>query len=315
MSLYIEKCDQGCMIAHTFFVDKLRNIQSILSPKDGFFQLANFQWPIDTIKRIEQNKYPTEYFIKIISHLVIINDYLVNPPIISANKIHYVSLNHNNLMILDALMKQGSNPRYIHGDKYIYSEHSGVISIKNNVIESINVSANTNRIEDKDDGIFLPQHEKNIYYHEYIFHTHPNMIDYAARIKEGVLYEFPSASDIMVFMQCYNRGITQGSLVVAPEGLYVIRQIEWRDKLSCNEGVYKKIHKFILKLESEAISKYENTDASNPDFFHETIGNDFDFIRKLNEFLTVFNIFIEYYQREKKNGEWYLRSMSLMIVN
>jgi len=303
------------MIAHPFFSNKLKQIESILDPENNYYQLGNFRWPTNIQELIEQCKYPTEYFIKMISNTIIINNYIVNPPIICPpNKIVYIPLNHNNLLILDALFQQGSNPRYENNEKYIYSEHSGVISIKNNTVESINVSTNTNRIDETDNNIFLPYHEKNSYQYKYIFHTHPNMIKYAGRIDDGVLYEFPSASDVMYFMQCYNRGITQGSIIIAPEGMYVIRQIKWDAKLFPGSSLHKRLHNFILKLELKAIKKYENTELSDPDVFHNQVGSDFYFIGKINRFLSDYNIFIEYYPREKKNGEWYLRPMSLMIV-
>src|SRR5438105_2479370 len=75
---------------------------------------------------------------------------------------NYITLHYNKLLIIDALMDQGSYPRYSLWDqmdgheKFIYSEHSGVITVKNDSINNIIVSAETNRIDATDKNIYLP---------------------------------------------------------------------------------------------------------------------------------------------------------------
>ena len=56
-----------------------------------------------------------------------------------------------------------------------------------------------------------------------MFHTHPPTPFPGSRVVDGILYEFPSISDIYHFADHFNAGETQGSLIIAPEGMYIIR--------------------------------------------------------------------------------------------
>src|SRR5271154_2470388 len=234
--IYYEYCNNHYMPTYPFFLDKLKQIQKIVKPFKGdinlsmitkqasskWFKLGNICWPGNMPYLIKHNAYPSEYFIKMILNLCVINDHIVNEPIqIKSSEIPYFSyipLHYNKLLIIDALMKEGSYPRYENQNKYIYSEHSGVISIGNKRITNIIVSADTDRIDVVDKTIFLPNNTANLSAYEYFFHTHPNTLTYAGRIKDGILYEFPSASDLLNFVTYYNTGKAQASLVVAPEG-------------------------------------------------------------------------------------------------
>lgn len=314
---YIEKCNNNSMLAHPFFINKLKKIESLTKSN----KLMNITWSNDMIHRITSNQsYPSEYFIKTISNIDIINDKIINPPMIVPlyliNKINYIPLHYNNLLIIDALMHQGSNPIYKNKHTYIFSEHSGVISIKNNIVDSIIVSTDTNRIDHFDNTIFLPHHHDVCYQYEYMFHTHPNTNTYGGRIADNIIYEFPSANDIMYFIQCHNNGKTIGSIIIAPEGIYVIRQIKYTQKIS-NKILPEQLVKLILKLEVNAIDKYKDIikELSDPDIFHTNLGNDFSFIDVYNNFLKKYNIMIEYYPREKKNGIWCLRPINLIMMN
>ena len=43
-------------------------------------------------------------------------------------------------------------------------------------------------------------------------------------LKNGILYEFPSISDITHFIEHHNNGKLLGSIIMAPEGIYIIRK-------------------------------------------------------------------------------------------
>ncbi len=110
-----------------------------------YYNVANIIWDNTLGYKIRHGRsYPSEYFVDMILNLVLINNIIINPPIIvhsnDFSRIRYIKLHYNKLLILDALMKQGSQTRYLletdNGtDRYIYSEHSGVITIKNNLID------------------------------------------------------------------------------------------------------------------------------------------------------------------------------------
>ena len=346
ISLYYEYCDQKTMPTYPFFIKKLKQVQKITTKfnskkidfydiqsiiqnitlcdkckNNKFYQLGNIVWSENVMHKIGSHQsYPTEYFIKIIINTYVINDKIINPPIKlklhQINDLSYVPLRYNILLIIDALMKQGSYPRYMSTNgKFIYSEHSGVLSIKNKMIDNLIISAETNRLDPNDDTIYLPINTNNLAQYEYLFHTHPNTTKYAGRINEGIIYEFPSANDILNFVKYHNEGKAQASLIIAPEGTYIIRQIEYQKKYNIDPQMFFHLRKFILKLEKIAIKQIKLIDKiSNPDVFHKKIGSNFTYIRMYNRFIEPYNLLVEYYPRIKKNGEWVLRQINLPLV-
>lgn len=350
--VYYEKCDQTEMSLYPFFLPHLKKIQKLckkIRPEQNdilsitsqssirvcdkcnaskYYRLGNIIWPSNiphTIKK--HHMYPSEYFIKVIANTSIIENTIVNPPLeISQKQIRnfsYVPLHYNKLLIIDALMHQGSQKRYFvpknknSKNKFIYSEHSGVIVVKNRLIDNIIVSTETNRVDAADENIYLPINAEIFKKHEYLFHTHPNSTTYAGRVPDGILYEFPSANDIANFVRYHSEGIVQASLVVAPEGIYVIRQIWDQNAYEINLDMYDYLKKFILKLEKIAIKNFKPIlpEITDPDIFHTTVAIDMSYIRKYNRFLEPYNLFIEYYPRNKINNEWRLPQINLQYLD
>jgi len=355
--IYYEKCNKTTMSYYPFFMDKLMQIQRLsqkiypkniggtnivlLSSEDSinikkdciqcvtkkFYKLGNIIWSSNIKHKIELHKsYPSEYFVMVILNTSIFNNNIINPPIeLKEHQIKlftYIPLHYNKLLIIDALMQQGSHPRYLtlnrinNKEKFIYSEHSGVISIKNRLVDNIIVSAETDRTDDTDENIFLPINSKILAKHEYLFHTHPNTKTYAGRISDGIIYEFPSANDVLNFIKYHDEGLAQASLIIAPEGAYVIRPIYYQKKYEINLELFYFLKKFILKLEKMAIKKFKPiiTKISDPNTFHKFVGSDFTWIKMYNRFIETSNLFIEFYPREKKNNEWCLRQINLPYI-
>lgn len=353
--IYYEKCNKITMPHYPFFIGKLsqiqklvikiypkklsddQNLQSLIIANDScqnceikkLYKLGNIIWANTLKHKIEHHKsYPSEFFVSVILNTCIVNNNIINPPIeLEPNKINifkYIPLHHNKLQIIDALMHQGSQPRYIlhkksandeniSNEKYLYSEHSGVLMVKNKIIKNVIVSAETARLDIDDENIFLPINADYFAKYEYLFHTHPNASQYAGRINEGILYEFPSANDLFNFVKYHNEGKAQASLVVAPEGSYVIRPIKYQKTFNINHELFYHLRKFILKLEKMAVKKFGQylNYLSDPDTFHKIVGADFTFIKLYNRFIEPANLYIEFYPRTKKNGEWSLRQISL----
>lgn len=347
--IYYEECNKITMSYYPFFLDKLTQVQNLskkfclkdLDQKNiiikkiicskckiiDFYELGNIVWSDNIEHRIKSHQYyPSEYFIKVIINMYIINDTIVNPPIqLNPDQIKtfdYVPLHYNKLLIIDALMYQGSYPRYLvpikknQREKFIYSEHSGAISINNKTVDTIIVSAETDRVDIEDNNIFLPKNINFLSKYEYIFHTHPNTSKYGGRIKEGIIYEFPSVNDLFNFIKYHNEGKAQASIIISPEGIYVTRPIKYQKIYSIEFSLFDNIRKFVLKLEKIAIKKYKSIipKISNPNFFHKNIGSDFTYIKMYNKFIQPNNLFIEFYPREKKNGEWCLRQINLPFI-
>lgn len=334
--IYYESCNNLSMPMYPLFIDKLLEVQTASNKirhnsidkmlcnkckNSKYYKLGNIVWSSNLCHRIEKHQlYPSEYFIKVIMNCYIINGKIINPPIVlnlsQTKSFAYISVRYNLLLVIDALFKQGSKPRYQNGTKFIYSEHSGVLTMKNNVINNIVISAETTRLDPDDDTIYLPTNTDILTKHEYIFHTHPNTTTYGGRIDDGIVYEFPSANDVVNFVKFYNEGIVQASLVIAPEGMYVIRPIYYQSKYNIVSEVFYHLKKLILKLESKAIKKVnqDKIDITNPDTFHKVVGSDFKYINMYNHFIEPHNLFIEYYPRVKKNNEWTLRQINLALV-
>lgn len=348
----MEKCNCISMPHYPFFISKLKSIQDIIGAhrleydqsdvrsecskcskclKCKYYKLSNIVWPSTIQHQIKDHlSYPSEYFISVIINTQIINDRIINYPIeLGSNLIRrfgYISLEFNKLLILDALMKQGSDPRYIvpegryqssDSGRFIYSEHAGVISMTNKFVDNIIVSTETNRLDVDDADIYLPVNTDLLAQHEFLFHTHPNTSKYAGRLPDGIIYEFPSSSDVLNFVKFHNEGIAQASIIIAPEGMYVIRQIYYQDKFDIKMSMFIYLRKLILKLEKKAIDKLKPdlNLLSDPDVFHQRVSKNYKYIDQMNKFLKPLNILIEYYPREKKNGEWCLRSISLQYID
>ena len=339
--MYEEKCEQQNMATYPFFLKKLALIEKLAKKQkqkqransttyitkcsgctyEKFYRLGNIIWSNNVKHSIEQHQsYPSHYFIMVIINTCLIDNRIINPPVqIPPEKIssfRYIPLHYNKLLIIDALMQQGSYPRYENNDRYIYSEHSGVLILNNHVIDNIIVFTESSRIDPKDGDIYLPTNTELLAEHEYIFHTHPNATVYGGRIADGIIYEFPSSNDILNFVKYYNSGKVLASIVIVPEGIYLIRPIRFVDKLPLSLALYEKLFSFILELEQTAIRDLmEVTELTDADRFHQYVGYNFTYIEAFNKFIRHANLFIEYYPREKKNGEWCLRQINLPFVD
>lgn len=342
---YYEMCNCKTMMHYDFFLYKLKQIQKISKLTNSSlnskifkinnsknncnkckitynYQLSHIFWSDNLIHIIKKHHtYPSEYFIQIILNCCIIQNKIINPPIkIKQNlfvNFSYILFNHNKLLTLDALFNQGSYPHYTYmqnnHETYIFSEHFGVLVVTNKKITDIIIST-INRIDPNDNNIYLPTNTNILQDHEYLFHTHPNTIKYGGRLHEGILYEFPSASDIYNFIKYYNEGNAQLSIVIAPEGMYIIRPIKLSKKINDDDDTFYSLSKYIIKLETSALNNLKNKNISEPDVFHKIVSSNMKYITKYNNFINKNNLYIEYYPRIKKNGEWYLRQVNLPYI-
>jgi hypothetical protein len=353
-NIYYELCNTKTMSLYPFFIDKLIQIENnvkiendkhinkyiklntIKCPKcesSEYYLLGNIFWS-DIIKHkiSEHNLYPSEYFMNVILTTVLKNNIIINPPmILPSNKINsfkYIPLHKNKLLIIDALMNQGSYPRYQNGTDYVFSEHSGVISLKDDSVDNIIVFTNTDRIDPTDSRILLPNNIHYLAQYEYMFHTHPKTIKNAGRIKEGILYEFPSAGDIFNFIKYHNEGKALASIIVAPEGIYIIRQLVYRKHIDIDASQFFQLNQFIMKLEKQAVKKYKskinkigNSNSSKrlpsyklDDYFFKNVATDYTFIELYNKYIKPSELTIEYHPREFINNEWTNNQIYLQYI-
>lgn len=236
--------------------------------------------------------------------------------VIRSNK-KYLKIDRNQMLIMDALMEHGGSK--IYKDKrnkniYRYSEHSGLLDFNNSGLEKIIISGNTTRVDSNDDDIYLPRNMLEALDYEYIFHTHPPTPKPGGRVKMGILYEFPSISDLFHFMDHYNDGQTQGSMIIAPEGLYIVRKLVIDDqKIKVDEDkLYKEVIGMMWKCQKEAIKKYGTNFSKNT--FYSVISQNRTYIDSINKILHKYKLHIDYYSRIKDDqNHWIIDTLYLPV--
>jgi hypothetical protein len=241
-----------------------------------------------------------------------------NSEMYTMDNVQYLKLDKNQILIMDALMEHGGYTRkYLDSNnkaKYKYSEHYGLLDFDEDGLEKIIISGRTNRIDEGDADIFLPKDLLDAIDYEYIFHTHPPTPKPGGRVNSGILYEFPSVNDVFHFIEHFNSGITQGSLVITPEGLYNIRKLTFnKKKISIDKNkLYRQFLDIFYKQQRNAIKKYgKNFDII---FFKKVIAHDKSFINNINKVLNKFSLHIDFYPRilSYKN-KWIIDTVYLPI--
>ena len=219
-------------------------------------------------------------------------------------------LDHNQILILDSLLNYGNSKLYKDkSKKFRYSEHAGLLDFNHHGLEKILISAKTDRQDRDDPEILLPQNMPDALDYEFMFHTHPPTPYPGARAKKGVLYEFPSISDIFHFIEHYNIGDTQGSIIITPEGIYIIHSTTGEDKINIQNlnNMYNKLVNESFDIQLEAINKYGNDFENNKKFYTDVI-SDFKYINDFNKLLKKYlddQIYVEYVPRKKDQSNNY----------
>jgi hypothetical protein len=297
---------------------------------DGYYYLENIIWKNSLVHYInEHNIKPSNEFIDFIYQFDIKKNLKnkdfeilkMDGTAYMMDNIKYLKINMNQILILDALMVHGGyNKKYFENvNKNIvsrYSEHSGLLDFDQHGLDKIIVSAKTSRVDIGDDEIYLPKNMKEAFNYEYIFHTHPPTPKPGARAEYGILYDFPSINDILHFMDHHNMGETQGSIVIAPEGLYNIRKYQFnKEKINIIDendmiNILTRNHN---RIQSKAISKYGFRFSLN--VFYNKIASDFTSIDAYNAILHNYDIHIDYFPRIKdSNGNWHIDSIYLPVM-
>jgi hypothetical protein len=182
--------------------------------------------------------------------------------------ISWISLDTNGLNILDGLYDIGSNKIYIEKNKNVftskknrYSEHSGFIYFNKNKIDKITV-LNNSRVETSDPTIYMPNNTLEALKVDYLYHTHPKTPYIGSRIKVGIVYEFPSISDIIHYIEHHNNGRLLGSIIIAPEGIYIIhKNIFDREEIKLDYDImFDKVEEIYHKCFKESFNEYKKFD-------------------------------------------------------
>ena len=178
--------------------------------------------------------------------------------------INFFPFKTNSLNIIDGLYEEGSNKIYIENNKNIFnskierfSEHSGLIYFSNSKLEKIVILPDS-RVDKADPVIYLPQNSVETFNVDYIFHTHPKTPFIGSRVIYSIIYEFPSISDILHFIDHHNGGKLLGSIVIAPEGIYNIRKFNFsRDKIKIDYDIFTSdLEDLYFKCYEDSMSDY-----------------------------------------------------------
>ena len=305
---------KDCLICHKKNVNK------------GKFIDAEFVWEDGLKHYIEvHNIKPSDEFIEFVYTHNIKNDKTSVNRIVKfdsdvyiVHNVRHLKITRNQIMIMDALMTHGGyTKKYIDKKKknvFRYSEHSGLLDFNKNGLDKIIISGKTERVDRGDEEIYLPKNIPDAIDYEYMFHTHPPTPKAGGRADEGILYDFPSISDIFHFMDHFNKGITQGSLVLSSEGMYNIRKKTFdRKKIKIDEDrMYGELQDLYPEIQEEAINEY-GTDF-NAEYFYKEISQNQKYINKINKTLNKYNIQIDYYPRSKDSlGKWIINDLFLPI--
>jgi len=254
---------------------------------------------------------------------------------LSFSSLNYCLVNTNSLYIMNGLYEEGSNNKYIDNNKTIYnskknrySEHSGFIYFKNNKIDKV-IVLNNSRTDKNDPTIYLPKNSLESLTVDYIYHTHPKTPYLGSRIDQGIIYEFPSISDIIHFVEHHNDGKLLGSIIIAPEGYYIIHKYNFnRDKIRLDYDILMNELEYIYNAcYSDSLNRYSDLDIDKlkidkyvkiPDkYFYENISQNFEYINNINKVLSKYDIYIDYYPRIQlsKTDYWVIPDIYVPIIS
>lgn len=243
----------------------------------------------------------------------------------------YFKLDYNQLQLLDSLMETGGyEKKYIDRAKNLrFSEHFGLLDFNKTRLQKIIVSARTSREDADDMEILLPMDLPDIKEYEYMFHTHPPTPFIGSRIPDGILYEFPSISDIYHFADHYNSGETQGSLVIAPEGIYIIKAIDGLKKIEYPNSpkVFDELTTGTFQIQQLAIEKYGLGSNSSYEFkpldinfFYTTIARDNEYLKMLNRLIESYwgpqiKIYLKPRIYDQTINKWVIKTLLLPVIS
>lgn len=230
----------------------------------------------------------------------------------------YIKIFRNQLLILNALMEHGGHrKKYVNKKDNIFrnSEHLGSFDIINNKLERIIISTQTDQVEEEDAEIFFPRPVSYLSKYEYMFHTHPYT---EGRREKGIIYDMPSIGDIFHFISLQNKGVIMGSLVIAPEGLYNLRnysQPSQRITIKDYNNFSRQYNQHFKNINVTASSIF-GADISD-EFFNNTIAQKTSiYLDEINRFLHDYQLHIDFFHRVKdKLGNWIIDDIYLPIYN
>ena len=243
--------------------------------------------------------------------------YKLKNKIYKENGERYIKLSRNQLRILDSLFIDGGKEKkyYDNKDKLRYSEHSGLLDFSKSRLDRVIINAKQNLSDKEDHDILLPDNMIDAIDFEYIFHTHPSTPNFFGRLKEGILYEFPSISDLFHYIEHHNLGKTQGSIIISQEGMYIIKSISNKKiKIENENKLIDYLESELLNIQLLAIEDFNlNNDDILDDKKFKNIINERKYLNMYNSLINDINLKIFYKPRVKVKNNWILDNVYLKV--
>ena len=308
-------------------IDKLRSIESKISKykissEISAYYLSPYIWIIKNKSSKVSKKFKEFIKNQNIDNLVTDKQFTLvfnNTEIRVGNK-KIIKLSYKHLSILDELMYMGAKKIFgLKNEQYI--EHAGMLDINTvGKVDKIVVNTHRNFNDEEDKEILFNYDLPDIKENELIFHTHPPTGGVYGRLEEGLIYDPPSPEDIVHFMENYNEGVVQNSLVVTLEGYYIIKckkfglnEIEIED----DEYFINKYNKILYKIQDKAIIEHDVKSkkfSKSREYFFEKVNE--NYLEILNKYLDNFNIEIDFIKRKynKKIKKYVVLKLYLEII-
>jgi hypothetical protein len=284
---------------------------------DRTFQFKNMCWDRALRHQIEQHYWkPSSLFTDFIlgSTLELLQNNKValsgrlapNDP--HGQEPHSLVMTRNQWSILDTLMQAGGKKYWMdQQNKPRYSETAGYLTSVDDHISEITIGS-SEESDPKDPSILFPNDMPQMAEHEYYFHTHPPTPFPGYRVKDGILYEFPSANDISHFLYQTTFGKTKGSIILAPEGVYILtRDPEKTTSEHLTDKQMQTYEHWMSKIEDKAMRHFKLTPNGEPpdlDIFYEEIASNHKYANLLHNKLQRWGIKMHYLSRIKNGDRW-----------
>ena len=214
----------------------------------------------------------------------------------------------NQWRIMDSLMNSGGKRKWQDTNKKLrYSEYAGYLD-RATESGTVNIVIGQSAEWDASDPtIIFPNGIPEVAEHEYYFHTHPPTPYPGSRVKNGILYEFPSYDDVYHFLVQQSYGTTRGSIIIAPEGVYILT----RDKKSVGktitipEDARAQYNVLAMDLGKRSIKRFRlKKSTPTRSVFYNKVAPDHSYANKIDSFLRTWGLRMYYIARVKIGNEW-----------
>jgi hypothetical protein len=205
---------------------------------------------------------------------------------------------------MDALMVAGGKRQWLDSHRRErFSETVGYLQPQGNRVERL-VIGRSDVADDLDTTILFPNPLEGTDEHEYYFHTHPATPKPGARVVEGILYEFPSPDDVMHFLSHLAYGKTRGSIVLAPEGAYILTRLQGA-KLSIPKTAYRDYYDVVVDVQKRSVAHFAiGRKPPSLNVFYNRIAQDRQWVRRVDRLLRTWGLRVHYRPRINVNGRW-----------